>query len=159
MPLNVGQGRGRDAMGGNGLPEDVAHDRAGDPVVGGDREGVAGVVVEPAQDLGIGAGACVGSGQPVVGEVGLPALVGLLGLEADVGRAGAFGRLRGDQAQPGQVPGDRRPRDPDTMMMLQVPADRVAAGVQAALDELLTYRDDQLEHCRGARVGGGLRTP
>jgi hypothetical protein len=46
--------------------------RAGDPRMGGDREGVAGVVIEPGQDLCVIAG-----GERVVGEVGLPHLVGL----------------------------------------------------------------------------------
>ena len=32
------------------------HDGAGDPEMGGDRQGVAGVVVEPGQDLAVGAG-------------------------------------------------------------------------------------------------------
>ncbi len=42
-------------------------------------QGVAGVVVEPGDDLGVGAGCAVGLGESGVGEVGLPALVGLLG--------------------------------------------------------------------------------
>ena len=81
----VGQRGGGDAVLSNGFAEGAQHDRAGDPVVDGDREGVAGAVVEPGQDLGVGAGSAVGSGEPVVGEVGLPALVGHRGLEADVG--------------------------------------------------------------------------
>jgi hypothetical protein len=68
------------------VSEPVEHDRAGDPGVGGDRQGVAGVVIEPGQDLHVGAGPPVGTGQGVVGEVSLPALVGLLGSEADVKR-------------------------------------------------------------------------
>jgi hypothetical protein len=51
--------------------ERVDHGGTGDGLVGGDAEGVAGVVVEPGEDLGVGA---VGEGP--VGEVGLPALVG-----------------------------------------------------------------------------------
>jgi hypothetical protein len=38
------------------------------------------VVVEPGEDLDVGA-----VGEAVVGEVGLPGLVGLFGLESDVG--------------------------------------------------------------------------
>ena len=56
---------------------------AGDAQVGGDGQGVAGVIVEPGQDLDVG-----DVGEAVVGEVGLPHLVGLLGFEADVGRPG-----------------------------------------------------------------------
>jgi hypothetical protein len=64
-----------------GMPEGVVDDQGGDPGVGPDVQGVAGVVVEPGDDLGLGAG-----GEAVVGEVGLPGLVGVVGLEADVER-------------------------------------------------------------------------
>jgi hypothetical protein len=57
------------------------HDRAGDPAVRSDPQRVPGVVIEPGQDLGIGP-----IREWVVGEVGLPALVGLLGGEPQVGR-------------------------------------------------------------------------
>jgi len=56
------------------------------PVTGGDPQGEPGAVVEPGQDLGVGAGSAVGPGEPVVGEVGLPAFVGHRGFEADAGR-------------------------------------------------------------------------
>ena len=69
------------AAGGEGVDDDWA----GDASVGGDRQGVAGVVVEPGEDFGVGA-----VGEAVVGEVGLPGLVGLFSLEADVGRTGSF---------------------------------------------------------------------
>jgi hypothetical protein len=85
-------------MCGNGFAELGEHDRSGDPVVGGHRQGVAGVVVEPGQDLGVGTGSAVGAGEPVVGEVGLPALVGLVGLEADVGGLRLLLRVGGDQS-------------------------------------------------------------
>ena len=75
---------------------------AGDPVPGGDRQGVAGVVIEPGQDLGAGA-----TGERVMGEVGLPALVRLLSLEPDVGGLRPLGWLGDHQAGPGQVPADR----------------------------------------------------
>ena len=52
----------------------VDDDVAGDRGVGGAAEQVAGVVVEPVEDLDVGA-----VGQAPVGEVGLPALVGLGG--------------------------------------------------------------------------------
>ena len=64
----VGQRGGRDAVGFEGFGERVDDDRAGDAAVGGDRDGVAGVVVEPAEDLDVGA-----VGEAPVGEVGLPA--------------------------------------------------------------------------------------
>jgi hypothetical protein len=77
------------------------HDGSGDPGVCGDVEGVAGAVVEPADDLHVDAG-----GQSVVGEVGLPGLVGHLGFEPDVGGLGALLRFRGDQACRGEMAAD-----------------------------------------------------
>jgi hypothetical protein len=81
IPLNAGQCRGRDAVGGHGGAERGDDDRPGDPGVAGQAKHEPGVIIQPAQDLGVRAGAAVGPGQPVVGEVGLPALVGLLGSE------------------------------------------------------------------------------
>jgi hypothetical protein len=133
----VGQCGGRHTVGFQGLRECVDDDRAGDSTVGGDRQGVAGVVVEPAQDLHILAGPTVGTGELVVGEVGLPRLVGLLGDEPDVGGAGAFARVRSDQAVGGEVPGHGGARDRDVMVVLQVPADCVGPGVEALRGELL----------------------
>ena len=59
-------------------------------MVAGDGEGVAGMIVKKAQNLHISTAGAVGSGEPIVGEVGLPHLVGLLGGETDVGRLGFF---------------------------------------------------------------------
>jgi hypothetical protein len=50
------------------------------------------VVVDPAEDLDVDA-----VGEAPVGEVGLPGLVGLLGLEADVGRAGLLAGFGHDE--------------------------------------------------------------
>ncbi len=72
----------------------------------GDVQGVAGAVVEPGDDLGVGAGSAVGVGEPVVGEVGLPGLVGHRGLEPDVGGLRSLLRLGGDQPGAGQVAAD-----------------------------------------------------
>ena len=44
-------------------------------MVAGDGEGVAGVIVEEAQDLHISTAGAVGSGEPIVGEVDLPHLI------------------------------------------------------------------------------------
>ena len=96
MPLSVSVDAGPVAA--QAARNVVHHDRAGDPAVGGDRQGVAGVIVEPGQDLDVGA-----VGEAVVGEVGLPGLVRLVGFEADVGGAGPLLGLRGDQ--PGAVQG------------------------------------------------------
>ena len=116
----------------SGSAEGGEHDRAGDRVVGGYREGVAGAVVEPGQDLAVGA-----VQQPVVGEVGLPALVRLLGLEPQVAALRAFGGFRGDRAGPDQDPVDGRSGQRRGVVVGQVPADRVGTGVQTRLAELL----------------------
>ena len=85
--------------------------------MGGHRQRVAGVVIQPGQDLGVGA-----VGQPVMGEVRLPALVGQVRGEPEVGRPGPFLRRRDDQPGPGQVAGDRRRRHGDGVVVGQVPA-------------------------------------
>jgi len=139
----IGQCGGRDAVLLAGIAERGQHDGAGDPDVGGQVQHVPGVVIQPAQDLGIGARAAAGPGEPVVGEVGLPALVRLLGGEPQVGRPRPLGRVGGDQPRPGQVSADRRRRHHDPVMVVQVPADRVRPGVQAPPGQLLTQPDDQ----------------
>ena len=125
--------------------------RAGDPVVRGQRERVAGVVVEPGQDLGIGP-----AGERVVGEVGLPALVGHLGGEPDVGRLRALGRLGGDQALAGQAAADGRRGDLQLVVLLQVPGDGLRPGVQPLAGQLLAQPDDQLDGAGADRGRGGL---
>jgi hypothetical protein len=67
--LVVGERGGGDPVLGEGLSEGCGDDGPGDPVVGGDVQGVAGAVVEPGDDLDVRAGAAVGAGEPVVGEV------------------------------------------------------------------------------------------
>jgi len=58
------------------------------PVVRGNPQRVAGMVIEPGQDLGAGP-----PGERVVGEVGLPALAGLPSGEPDVRRPRPLARL------------------------------------------------------------------
>jgi hypothetical protein len=70
-------------------------------MVGGDREGLTGVVVNPVENLDMGAVV-----QPPMGEVGLPTFVGLFGGEPDVGRLGPFLRRRCDLVGRTQVPVD-----------------------------------------------------
>src|SRR5690554_5828521 len=111
-------------MGGGGGAEGGGDDLGGDRVVGGDREGVAGVVVEPGEDLDVGA-----VGQAVVGEVGLPGLVGQGGLESDVGGFGALLRLRADQPGSGQVAADGGHCHADAVVVFQVSVVGVGAGV------------------------------
>jgi hypothetical protein len=64
-----------------------------------------GVVVDPVEDLGVGA-----VDQRPVGDVGLPALVGLFGGEADVAALGPLVRLWGEESAGGEDPPDRGDR-------------------------------------------------
>ena len=133
-------------MAGHGSSERVDHDGAGDPGVGGDGQGVAGVVIQPRQDLDVDAG-----GQPVVGEVGLPPLVGLLGGEADVGGSGPLGWCRGDESVAAQGAVDRRSRDPDLVVVFEVPTDRVGAGIETLGGQSPAQLDDELDRRVGDR--------
>ncbi len=83
----IGQGGGRDAIGCAASAERFQHDRAGDRLVRRDPEGIPGVVIQPGQDLGI-----TSVGQRPVREAGLPALVGLAGLEPQAGGLRPFAR-------------------------------------------------------------------
>ena len=66
-------------------------DGAGDPAVRGDPQCVTGVVIQPGQDLGVRP-----VRERVMGEVGLPAFIGLLGGEPQAGRLRPLRRVRGD---------------------------------------------------------------
>ena len=84
-------------------------------------------------------------------EISLPRFVGLLSLETDVRAFRPFGRLGSDQALSGQVPGDGGPGDGELVGVLQVPSDRVRAGVQSTPGQVFTDRHDQLDHARTDR--------
>ena len=84
----AGQHRGGEPVLVCGFSEGVGGDGAGYAPVGGDRQGVAGMVVEPGDDLG-----CGPVGEAPVREVRLPALVGQVGLEPDIGRLRALLRV------------------------------------------------------------------
>ena len=92
----VGEGGGGLAVLLAGFAELVADGLAGDRPVAGDGEDVAGVVVEEDQDLGV-----LPVGQAAVGEVGLPALVGQLGLEPEVGGSGGICAVAGRPGRAG----------------------------------------------------------
>jgi hypothetical protein len=143
MPLSVRGGCG-DPVLLAGLPEGGQHDRAGNADVGGERQDVAGVVVEPREDLAVVAGR-----QRVVGEVGLPGLVGLVGFEADVGRAGPLLGLGDDEPGVLQVAVDRRGRDLEAVVVVQHPGDRVRAGVETLAGEVAAHAQDRVDR------GGG----
>jgi hypothetical protein len=140
----VGQGGGRNALGLMGFAERIQDDGSGDAAVRGDRACVAGVVVEPAEDFGVGL-----VGEAPVGEVGLPAFVGLFGGEPDVGRLGTLRRCRCHQPGRGEVAADRGDRYLQLMVVLQMPGDGVGSGVQARGAQLGAEFDDQID--------GGLR--
>jgi hypothetical protein len=99
------------------------HAGAGDAVEDGGAEKVAGVIIEPVEYLDVAA-----VGQVPVGEVRLPALVGLGCLEAVVGAARPLLRLGCDQAGSVQDPSDRgggRDRQP---ALVEVPGDGQGAS-------------------------------
>ena len=122
----VGEDRGRKTVVVAGGAERVDHCTAVDGLVGGDGQGVAGVVVEPRQDLDVGA-----VGEPPVGEVRLPALVGEDRFEPDVGGLRSLLRVRLNEAGLDQPPADRGHRHGDLVVVLEVPADRDRPGVEA----------------------------
>jgi hypothetical protein len=108
--------------------------------MGGDGEGVAGVVVDEGEDLDVRA-----AGQAPVGEVGRPGLVRQRGLEADVGGLGSLLGLGLDEPGGVEVPPDRGDGDGAVVVGLEVPADRVGARVEARRGELAAKADDQLD--------------
>jgi hypothetical protein len=122
-----------------GLQECVGDDFAGDRVPGAGGEQVAGVVVEPVDDLRVGA-----AGQGPVGEIGLPALAGLGGGEAQAGGAGPLTGLRGDQAGGVQDPADRRGRRDVQPGLFQMPGNGDGASVPAGPGQLKAGLDDEV---------------
>jgi hypothetical protein len=132
---------------GHGVVEGVDDDAAGDVWVGRDRQGVAGVVIEPGQDFGVGTG-----GEAVVGDVGLPHFVGLVGLEAGVGRAGPLGRCRHDHPSAAQHPVDRCFGHGEAMVVVEMPGDGVSAGIQPLGGELGSEPHDQLDRRASSRA-------
>jgi hypothetical protein len=87
--------------------------------------------------------------KPPVGEVGLPAFVGLFGGKPDVGGLGTLLRCWGDQSGRGEVVADRGDRYLQLVVMFQVPGDGVGSGVKARGAQLVAQFDDQID--------GGLR--
>ena len=98
----VGQHRGGKALLSGCSSEGVHDDGAGDGSVGGNREGVAGVVIEPGEDLAVGA-----IPETPVGEVRLPALIRQVGLEPDIGGPRSLLGFRGDQPGGQETAADR----------------------------------------------------
>jgi hypothetical protein len=144
----VGQGGERCAVAGDGVAEGGDDGWAGDGPVGGDRQCVAGVVVEPGEDLDVGA-----VGEAVVGVVGLPGLVGLFGLEADVGGLRLLLRCGGDGVRGAQGPVDRRSGDGELVVVLEVPGDGVRACVEAGGGQGAAELEDRYDGRGGGRLG------
>jgi hypothetical protein len=142
----VGQGRGGEPVLVAGGQEGLHDSITGDGRVGGAAQEVSGVVVEPVEDLRVGA-----VGQAPVGEVRLPALVGLGCLEASVGGAGAFAGFGLDQAGGVQDASDGGGRRCGVTAFGQVPGDREGAGVEAVTDQLQSQFDDELADHGGGR--------
>lgn len=155
----VGQRGGRDSLLGNGCAECGDNDRRGDAGVGADVQGVAGAVVEPADDFHAGAGSAVGAGESVVGEVRLPGLVGHYGLEPDVGGLGSLLGLRGDQPGGYEVSANRRAGEPVSVAVLKVPGDGVGSGIEAGAGQLAAQLHHQLDNVRCGGARGGLWPP
>ena len=114
------------------------HDQSSDAGVRGDREGLAGVVVEPGDDLDIDAG-----GEAVVGEVGLPGFIRLFGFETDVGGLRLLLWFGSDLVCAAHDSVDRRSRDRDLMVMFEVPDNRVGASIEALAGEFGSEPQDQ----------------
>lgn len=150
----VGQGRRGRAVGLDGGEEGVHHVAASDGPVGGAAEQQAGVVIEPVQDLHVRS-----VGQAPVSEVGLPGLVGLRGLEPDVGALWAFAGLGSDQPGGVQDAADRGCRRGGESFLPQMPGDRDRAGIGARRDQHLPQLHDPITNPVGDRVRAGQRGP
>jgi hypothetical protein len=117
----------------------------------------SGVVVDHVEDLDLFA-----VGQHDVGNVHLPALVGQIGLEADVRALGALVGLGCDEAPGFEYPpdgGDRGDLAP-TVRPTQMDLDRLGPGVKASLGQFLSETDDLVlvdVGDFGGRVMGPLR--
>ena len=110
---------------------------SGDWGVGGAGQQEPGVVIQPVQDLDVGP-----VGEAPMGEVGLPSLVRLGGLEPDERRLGALARLGGDQAFGVQDAADRGGRGRAVSVLLEMPGDRDRARVMTIGGQLSTQGDD-----------------
>ena len=152
-----------DPVPGKGFAECLDHDWGGDPGVRAHLQGVAGAVVEPADDLDVGAGSAVGTGEPVVGEVGLPGLVRHRGLEPDVGGLRSLLGLGGDQPGPGQVAADGRSRHAVSVVVFEMPGDGLGAGIQSRVGQFLADPHDEVDHvgceCGRGRLGASGAGP
>jgi hypothetical protein len=136
----------------DGGTEGCQHDRTGDRSVGGDRQGVSGVVVEPGEDLDVGA-----ISEAVVGEIGLPGFVGLFGLEADVGGLRFLLWLSDDEIVAAHDPVCGGSREPDVMVLFEVPDGRVGAGIESGGSKLVADAQHKFDDVNRCGVGACAR--
>jgi hypothetical protein len=152
----IGQGGCGNSVLTCGFAEAGGHDGGGERPVRGHVQGVAGAVVEPADDLdapGEGAGVA----QRIVGEVGLPSLVRHVRLEPDVGRLRPLLRLGCHESGSGQVAADRGHGHDGVVVLGQVPSDGVGTGVQPCGGEFYAQLDDAVDGPDGDRGRAGVR--
>jgi hypothetical protein len=95
------------------------------------------VVVDDVEDLEVGA---VGDGD--VGDVGLPALVGQVGFEADVTALGALVGLGGHEPARLEHAPNRGGRRCLAVPVREVEPDGLSASVQPCVEQLFAHRDD-----------------
>ena len=143
-------------MVGSGVGEAGDNVGARDAAVGDAGQQVAGVVIEPVEDFGVGA-----IGELPVGEVRLPAFVGLGGFKAAVRALGAFAWLRGDQAVVVQDAPDRRGRGRPQTLLLEMPLQGHRSGIESVCGEPFTGDHDRRDDIVGdrARVAGRAAGP
>ena len=99
------------------------------------------MVVEEREDLDIAA-----VDETDVRKVSLPALIGLLRFEADVGRARSLLWLGLDKAQSREVPADGCGRDRDGVVMRKVPGDGAGACVETLTKKLGSQAHDPVDY-------------
>nr|WP_241432181.1 hypothetical protein [Ilumatobacter nonamiensis] len=140
----VGQRRRGNTQLSNGVGERVDHDRCRHPMVCSHREGIAGMIIEPGQHLDVDT-----IGEADVGHVGLPALVGLFGLEPDVTvpRPLSWGRRHETTSHERAV--NRGLRHRHTVMVCEMPTDRSHPRIEPLTRQTSASRDDQIDHLIG----------
>lgn len=87
----------------------------------------------------------------------MPGLVGLFGLEADVGGLRPFLGLGGDESGAFEDAVDGRARERDAVVVVQVPGDGLGAGVGAVGGEVAAQGEDQFGGVCGGGLGAGVR--
>jgi hypothetical protein len=132
--------------------EGLEHVRGFDGVQCNGGEAEARVVVDQVENLDVG-----GVGQLPVGRVGLPHLVGQLGLEANPRGLGTLVRLGRDQAVGLEDPPDGRPRGRGSEAQAKVVGDGLRSGVMTGTGQLAPQLDDCILNLGSGPGWAGLR--